>query len=364
MHAGCLPARIFKHLHLGNSLTSLVPAQSLANQLTLQSLLSRDTMARVPEADMNIVKIDEQLAAEMEVRAVHRLKEDWGAQLQACCDHFDDYIAEARQTIQNHIRGFNRQKAIFFATLRKVEGEERASRVIESGLDTITPQEFAKIARLLEGEKATSPAAATPYSSPPQSPLRPNTLSIEPREGAPSPQHSNAAITGAALPPKSSAKGKGVAVSQLSTPPHLTPKTGTWSKSTPMKRSPDQAEASNPPAKKPKLSSAPKQTTRNRNLDSWEVEGTDYIFAYPPFGSGWFVLRCNHGLATKPLLFPFTSDPFKKERLAWEHFNGSKALKCHETSKKYTDDEIMMNFAHRGKCSRDHCKETLTYESP
>jgi hypothetical protein len=84
--------------------------------------------------------------------------------------------------------------------------------------------------------------------------------------------------------------------------------------------------------------------------ETYMIEGNEYIFEYPSFGPGWFVLRCHHGEVTAP--HTFDRDPLAANR-ALDHFNDPKAYNCHDTSKRYTLDEIVMNFGYRGECFPD-----------
>ena len=78
----------------------------------------------------------------------------------------------------------------------------------------------------------------------------------------------------------------------------------------------------------------------------YEVENDEYIFAAPDFEPGFYVVRCNHGPATTQRYFkvhPFESG----EALA--HFNDSKTALCHDTSRGWTELEILEEYGHQGK---------------
>ena len=101
------------------------------------------------------------------------------------------------------------------------------------------------------------------------------------------------------------------------------------------------------PAKKAKTAPASKRTQpKPLDVQPWEVEGTDYIFAAPELGAGYFVLRCNHGLATVPMRFMV--HPFETND-ALTHFNDKKGLTCHDTSRQYSKEDILAGFTHRGE---------------
>ena len=113
-----------------------------------------------------------------------------------------------------------------------------------------------------------------------------------------------------------------------------------------MKRTGNSLAESSRSAKKAKPSPVSKPLQpENPDLQTWEVEGVEYIFAAPDFGTGYYVLRCNHGLSTKPE--GFTVHPFDTGA-AETHFNGTTGAICHDTSREYSKQDIMMEFAHRG----------------
>lgn len=74
------------------------------------------------------------------------------------------------------------------------------------------------------------------------------------------------------------------------------------------------------------------------------MEGTEYVFQYPPFGPGWFVLRCDLGPHSKP--HTFTSHPFQAES-ALEHYNNCKTCKGHDTTRAYEPNDIVMSYGYR-----------------
>jgi len=107
-----------------------------------------------------------------------------------------------------------------------------------------------------------------------------------------------------------------------------------------MKRSHNPVDQPYPASKKKKTSQLPKAI-----VDWWDVEGAEYIFQYAPFGSDWYVVRCDRGKVEMP--FIFKQHPLK-DNLALEHFNNKKC-KYHDSSRLYTEEEIMTQFGHRGK---------------
>ncbi|KUI73821.1 hypothetical protein VM1G_09172 [Cytospora mali] len=83
-----------------------------------------------------------------------------------------------------------------------------------------------------------------------------------------------------------------------------------------------------------------------RTIDWWEVEGVEYIFKDKLCRRGWYAIRCNIG--RQPGINPpgsFVKRPLEGNT-ALNHFN-EQGHTCHDTSKKYTIDEIIRDFAHR-----------------
>ncbi len=80
-----------------------------------------------------------------------------------------------------------------------------------------------------------------------------------------------------------------------------------------------------------------------RSLQSWEVEGHDYIFKWPASGEDWFVVRC--GPKEKP--FIFQSHPFEEDR-AMKHFNET-ACRHHDSDIPFTGPmDILKDFGYKG----------------
>jgi hypothetical protein len=78
-------------------------------------------------------------------------------------------------------------------------------------------------------------------------------------------------------------------------------------------------------------------------IDAFEVEGRDFIFRFPPLGSSYYVIRCDHNFPG-----PFQNDPLDASR-ATKHFN-KKTPKCHAAGKEYrTNEEVIRDFGYRGE---------------
>ncbi|KAK3998143.1 hypothetical protein QBC44DRAFT_565 [Cladorrhinum sp. PSN332] len=94
-------------------------------------------------------------------------------------------------------------------------------------------------------------------------------------------------------------------------------------------------------------------THRNKNLLTTEVEGTDFVFKYPDYGSGWFVIRCpatdTNGNKC-PVSFrehPLSSPDPELPSAGNRHFNEDIHCSGHKTKKGgFTNGEIMDRFGH------------------
>ncbi|KAK3381822.1 hypothetical protein B0H63DRAFT_214283 [Podospora didyma] len=119
------------------------------------------------------------------------------------------------------------------------------------------------------------------------------------------------------------------------------------------KRSKDRIElpminVGQPPEKKVKTDAPARDMgpspTKNKDLEAWEVRGTEYIFKRAPH-EGWFVIRCDLGPSKAPLVFK--TDPFGTDTPASNHFNLDRACKGHGHTARYTPDEIFTQFGYR-----------------
>ena len=91
--------------------------------------------------------------------------------------------------------------------------------------------------------------------------------------------------------------------------------------------------------------------TEHGNLPDWEVEGCDYIFEWPTFGPGWFVLRCDGDGSGEPYHFtshPFEVAPGKTSSPAIEHVSRCSVCTNGNRFTEYTADEIIKRNGHRG----------------
>ena len=145
-------------------------------------------------------EVDEQLAAEIENQAVRDRYKDLAARLTIHSDATSRAMAKAWEKIQSEMATFEKQKRTIYHTLRKVEGRDRATRVIRMGLDRITPEVYRKIQPLAGGQRPKSPAYISPLTSPrpddsifvPQSNALPDLSDLTPNTKRPGPAQSSA----------------------------------------------------------------------------------------------------------------------------------------------------------------------------
>lgn len=84
-----------------------------------------------------------------------------------------------------------------------------------------------------------------------------------------------------------------------------------------------------------------------------DIQPWDYIFEYPEFGPGWFVLRCVPDEALDAKDHPSThlkEDRPNPLKAAFRHFR-SPYCKNHNKDRNwawFTDDEIMKTYSYRG----------------
>ncbi|KAL2019406.1 hypothetical protein VTK56DRAFT_9697 [Thermocarpiscus australiensis] len=106
----------------------------------------------------------------------------------------------------------------------------------------------------------------------------------------------------------------------------------------------------------PPMDSSDSECSNDRTLDSirtissTDVEGLDYIFRYPRFGPGHFVIRCDADAETSSVVYRFEGlAPLSRNR-AIKHFSDdSPKQRCHDitVSGRYTEEEIVRKFGYR-----------------
>ena len=117
-------------------------------------------------------EIDDQLALEMEEKAIRRVYQDWATKLTSRCEVADRAMSEAWGRLQAEMVSFRKQKRIHYSTLKKLEGRNRATRVIRMGLDEIVPATYKEIV-----EQIGNPEPR-PYVSPPTFPQHDESLFV------------------------------------------------------------------------------------------------------------------------------------------------------------------------------------------
>lgn len=321
-------------------------------------------------------QVDEQLALELDEHIVRDAHERLGAELRSKCEAANQAMSLAWKTIQSEMASFRKQKTVLFSTLKRVVGHDRANRVIRMGLDSIEPSTY----RAAQQPEVVPPKPS--YVSPLASPRRDDALFV-PQSTIPAELSGPATnlerpgpVQSPLWPPKSAKQdapatpGPAKPASTKTTfsvsnrPHHGSLRLGCVADpEIQMKRSGDPNLGPATPSKKAKGAMQPAKGRAKPDtvdIDPWEVEGEEYIFTSPGFGPGYFILRCNHGLATKPTRF--TVHPFETDE-ATKHFNSGRPETCHESPKQYTDEEIMTKFAHRGKLFGAASASTSHYQA-
>ncbi|KAK5662274.1 hypothetical protein OQA88_8180 [Cercophora sp. LCS_1] len=258
-------------------------------------------------------KIDQQFADELREAAIRQLKDRIATELHRECDAHDKTIKEAWDTIQRAMSTFDRRRRIIFATLRTVEGEDRARQVIGPDMENITPPSYHAIFERLgcRSDAGNRRCIETPLATP----IAECAPSFEASTEKPS------------LSLSTSATGEPVK------------KLGLMAKRTSANNSPMTAR------KKPKMTSPTPSFVRTENADvsSRDVDGEEFIFAYPSLGPGWFVLRCDK---TKFSVNPLAGIAGFQESPAIDHFQNDKTCRGHD-ARSYTMDEIIRLYGHR-----------------
>jgi len=117
--------------------------------------------------------IDELLAQDLEKQAVTMLSDNLAAKLRDSCVKCNDEISRAWDTIQDSMARFRHSKERMVNTLIRVEGHDRANRVLQRGLADMVPPKYGEIMAI-----ARSTSDAT-YPSPLTSPQIPNASDVQ-----------------------------------------------------------------------------------------------------------------------------------------------------------------------------------------
>lgn len=291
--------------------------------------------------DQSDCRVDEKLAADLKCEIMQHLKDKSIRQLRKDCEAYDQRIREAWETIQTQMASFNQRKDVVFstlhATLRDIGDKESTQEAIWPGLDEIVPPTYKAMTDAMRGRGKSRGELPTPVTSPSTSnALNLNLTTPDTLAGS---VNARSAYDVPSSPTPSSDPAERRAAE--ATPQKITPPKALFAK-----RTRPASDRNTRSAKKPKASSeVPAIETKNGNVEWWEVEGVEYIFEYPPFGPGWFVLRCELGPHSPPPHI-FTLHPFQEER-AHEHYNNCKSCKGHDTTRSYELNDIVMSYGRR-----------------
>lgn len=287
-------------------------------------------------------QIDEQLAADIDAQAVAHLRELVIPQIQRECDIQEASMAAAWQTIQHSISALDRKKQIIFATLKTKESLERARKVFDDEVWNMMPPTFSKIDTAIKTQTKKD-HLPSPVVSP-----RPDRLDDFDRrsftlDNAPPKPHEVFSLP--------------MGLTRIDGLPDYSASSDS-APTTPSKRKKD-LEATTPGSlkKKPRQSNIcqPNSTCIEHHtliqpsikpslkIDTWELEGLDYLFQDPKVGKDWLCVRCNWEDALG--IVRFAQHPLESG-CALDHFN-KKGLKCHDSSRSYTWDDILREFTFR-----------------
>lgn len=96
------------------------------------------------------------------------------------------------------------------------------------------------------------------------------------------------------------------------------------------------------------------RAVKNKDLLTTDVEGTDFVFKYPDYGPGWFVIRCTPKDGSSAAVcfkeHPLSTVGINSSSPAKRHFNESHKCSGHNTTdtKKLSSIEIMEAYSYRG----------------
>ncbi|KAK4162897.1 hypothetical protein QBC43DRAFT_71352 [Cladorrhinum sp. PSN259] len=306
--------------------------------------------------------IDHQLAESVE----RELEEEIGtifrnktlAQLEKVCS---DHETRLRQAFQEQVEAFNKQKQTIITTMSKVSAKRGTPNAVQPRLfQHLEPESFQFLRRHFDLDRrqtsptvgALSPATSTSSSmqfsdsgsGKATSLLTDNNASRKvhtaKRSGAQPVFGASSKRPKLTVPTQTTADVAGQQPTPSSVPP---------SPSATMKK-----EYLATAAESTGTTSPGTRAMKNKDLLSTEVEGIDFMFKYPDYGPGWFVIRCPSKDDTKsPVSFkehPLSAFGPSKPSLALRHFNNDDGT-CYGHSaykkKPYSSAEIMELFGHR-----------------
>ncbi|EPE08615.1 hypothetical protein F503_04202 [Ophiostoma piceae UAMH 11346] len=308
-----------------------------------------------------------------------RLRTSWSPQMQAICDRYDESMRSHYEWLSQQVMQFQQDKAALLDMLQKEEN---------SGPFLLSPQAFADavvgammpaslqqlLALMMAGrepvEEGQQPEQCTPNVfqrrqdgrsvlprmpttstfrvTAPLSCINPFLLAAN-RLGHQNAQTERKQLTGRenATPQRPPSGGKPDNGNQRTMASYFANKTVNPAKAhfSQLLRGQgdntvkDRETTPEPEPKRPRL--APSSPP----IYTWEVEATDYVFEYAPFGCGWFVLRCARGMDLPAVVFDSHPLCDRGRALGLAHFNDG-TCKYHE-HKTYTEEEMMVAYARR-----------------
>ncbi|KAK3682823.1 hypothetical protein B0T22DRAFT_295071 [Podospora appendiculata] len=338
------------------------------------------------EAKMSTDEADvqQQFAANVAEYAIREMKDRLERESQAD----DKPIKEAWDSILAIVNTFGNKKAKMFASLQQIVGpllSPAQTEALQTELNQMAPPTFTAIVHQIKHPSPIPADGASPDTIPFNSPKIHSTAAFavidSPNDASPqialncsagSPT-TIASPTTANVPGNSDQSAKAAArdfKKPIGTAKRSRPGTQMVDPSAPGRK---KTKTASPEVDIPSLSptttttitrppdlgmptprSPPFVALKNPDIDMWEVEGVDYIFPYPAFGNGWFVLRCGTGEYTAP--YSFKTHPFEGSPTpANAHFIANvERCRSHSDIKlqKPGSDEILMSYGRR--VSGDH----------
>lgn len=293
-----------------------------------------------------------------ESRDIKRVKKEWDPFLR-------HQLGRHWEMIQEGIKGFLRARDDVFKALAKYERDETAELICGEFMDNVFPDALDVLAQLgpvvnkypsyfkdaadmtIEDFDARS-ITMGPESSLSSRPGPTTSMGPPPRPTAPMKP-----VFGPATRGKTDVCGK---ESDNAEPPSIyeipdSPPSDdydhgalTWQKNGKRSRDTLGTEAldtSGAPSKKAKRANGTQRT-----IDIQDIEGAEYIFRDKRCGPGHYVIRCNVGKSPRRGQPGVFVTPPLEEDTALDHFK-SKSATCHDTTKDYTIEDIIHEFAHR-----------------
>ncbi|KAK0733117.1 hypothetical protein B0T26DRAFT_797226 [Lasiosphaeria miniovina] len=289
------------------------------------------------------IDLDQDLAEvinEQRLRHLSILREMMTNKLQQECDAHEKELSKAWETIQSSLTVFQKKKDNMFATLAQFEGEERAREVFGASQKDVVPPTLRAIPAYFTCKPNNvlflpTPTSATATESMHKFETRENITAV----GALSRENGVGPISPGGNQPETDVPAKSGSVNGV--PSKFYAKRSRTQFDFGASSKNKKAKTTNPGDRELTPTST---LTKKPDIDSWEVEGSEYIFQYPAFGAGYFVLRCGLGSISEP--HTFTAHPFENA-LAMEHFNDYKTCKGHDTTRQYQPDDIVSLHGHR-----------------